>query len=83
MLLEDIMEATLNKVYKEAMSLPDELKAILSERIVEYLESNVDPSLERLHMETVKRRRDEMRQGNIQPVNGKDALAKARRILEK
>lgn len=77
------MEATLNKVYKEAMSLSDELKAILSERIVEYLESNVDPSLERFHMETVKRRRDEMRQGNIQPVNGKDALAKARRILEK
>lgn len=39
------MEETLNKVYKEAMSLSDELKAILSERIVEYLESNVDPSL--------------------------------------
>ena len=34
-------------------------------------------------METVKKRRDEMRQGNIQPVKGKDALAKARRILEK
>lgn len=77
------MEATLNKVYKEAMNLSDELKAILSEKIVEYLESNVDPSLERLHIETVKRRRDEIRQGNIQPVNGKDALAKARRILEK
>ena len=83
MLLEDIRDATLNKVYKEAMSLPDELKAVLSERIVEYLESNVDPSLERLHLETVKRRRDEMRTGNIQPVNGKNALAKARRILEK
>ena len=77
------MGATLNKVYKEAMSLSDELKAILSERIVEYLESNVDPTLEHLHIETVKRRRDEMRQGNIQSVNGKDALAKARRILEK
>jgi hypothetical protein len=77
------MEATLNKVYKEAMSLSDELKAILSERIVEYLESNVDPPLERLHMETVKRRRDDIRQGYIQPVNGKDALTKVRRVLEK
>ena len=77
------MEASLNKVYQEVMSLPDELKAVLLEQIVEYLETNVDPSLERLHLEAVKRRRDEMRTDNIQPVNGKNALTKARQIFEK
>ena len=77
------METTIDKAYKEAINLPNELKAVLAERIVEYLETNIDPSLEQLHLKTVKRRRNEMRSGNVQPVNGKDALNKARRILKK
>ncbi len=77
------METTVDKAYKEVMSLPDDLKAVLAERIIEYLETNIDPSLEQLHLENVKRRRNEMRSGNVQPVNGKDALDKARRILNK
>ncbi|MBW2740502.1 MAG: addiction module protein [Deltaproteobacteria bacterium] len=77
------METTVDKAYKEVMSLPDDLKAVLAERIIEYLETNIDPSLEQLHLVTVKRRRNEMRSRNVQPVNGKDALDKARRILNK
>lgn len=77
------MRKTIDKAYEEVMSLPDELKAVLAERIIEYLEANVDPSLEQLHLEAVKRRRDEMRGGNVQHVNGKDALDKARRLLNK
>jgi len=81
--MEDIMEAVIDKAYEEAMSLPDELKAVLAEHIIQYLETNIDPSLEQLHLETVKRRKNEIRSGNVQPVNGKDALDKARRILNK
>ena len=77
------MEAVIDKAYEEAMSLPDELKAVLAEHIIQYLETNIDPSLEQLHLETVKRRKNEIRSGNVQPVNGKDALDKARRILNK
>ncbi len=77
------METTIDKAYKEVMSLPNELKTVLAERIIEYLETNIDPSLEQLHLETVKRRKNEMRSGNVQPVNGKEALDKARRILNK
>jgi len=81
--MEDIMEAVIDKAYEEAMSLPDELKAVLAEHIIQYLETNIDPSLEQLHLETVRRRKNEMRSGNVQPVNGKDALDKARRVLNK
>ena len=77
------MEAVIDKAYEEAMSLPDELKAVLAEHIIQYLETNIDPSLELLHLETVRRRKNEIRSGNVQPVNGKDALDKARRILNK
>jgi len=81
--MDDIMEIAIDKAYKEAMGLPDELKAVLAEHIIQYLETNIDPSLEHLHLETVKRRRNEMRSGSARPVNGKDALDKARRILNK
>lgn len=77
------MGIAIDKAYKEAMSLPDELKAVLAEHIIQYLETNIDPSLEQLHLETVRRRKHEIRSGNVQPVNGKDALDKARRVLNK
>ena len=67
----------------QALIFPDELKAVLAEHIIQYLETNIDPSLEQLHLETVRRRKNEMRSGNVQPVNGKDALDEARRILNK
>jgi hypothetical protein len=74
---------SIDKIYEHAMGLPDESKAILAERIVEYLETHVNPDLERLHLDTVKRRRDEIRQGQGQPVDGQDALTMARRIINK
>ena len=68
------MRTSLDKIYKEALRLPDESKAILAERIIEYLETSVDPDLERLHLDTVKRRRDEMRRGGqVMPIDGQDA----------
>jgi hypothetical protein len=69
--------------YGHLQSLPGELKAVLAAHIIQYLETNIDPSLEQLHLETVRRRKNEMRSGNVQPVNGKDALDEARRILNK
>jgi len=48
------MPTSVEKIYEEAMSLPNESKAILAERIVEYLETHVNPDLERIHLDTVK-----------------------------
>jgi hypothetical protein len=80
---EDAMPANVEKIFEEAMSLPNESKAILAERIVEYLETHVDPDLERVHLDTVRRRRDEMKKGQVEPIDGQDASVMARRIINK
>ncbi|MBN1102837.1 MAG: addiction module protein [Deltaproteobacteria bacterium] len=77
------MARSLDEIYENALRLSDESKVILAERIVEYLETNVNPDLERLHLDTVKRRRDEMRKGNVEPVDGKDASVLAHRIINR
>ena len=75
------MARTLDKIYEQAMRLPDESKALLAERIVEYLGTHVSPDLERLHLDIVKRRRDEMRERRVEPIDGQDALTRARRAM--
>ena len=77
------MPTSLDEIYEDALRLPDESKVILAERIVEYLETNVNPDLERVHLDTVKRRRDAMRKGHVEPINGKDASTMARRIISR
>ena len=68
------MATNIDELYEEAMRLPDESKAVLAERIVEYLETHMSPDLERLHLDIVKRRRDEVRGKHVEPVDGPDAL---------
>jgi len=75
------MTTSLDKIYEQALRLPDESKAILAERIVEYLETHANHDLERLHLDIVKGRRDQIREGQVKPVEGEDALARARRII--
>jgi hypothetical protein len=77
------MAITLDQIYEDAMMLPDESKAMLAERIIEYLSTHVSPDLEILHLDIVERRRDEMREKKVRPVNGPEALNRARRIISK
>jgi hypothetical protein len=77
------MSANLDQVYEEALKLPDESKAALAERIVEYLEMSVPTDLERVHLDTIRRRRDEMKKGIVEPVDGPEALVLAHRIINK
>jgi hypothetical protein len=76
------MSMTAEQIYEEAIQLPDESKASLAERLVDYLESHIDSDLERIHLDTAKRRRDEVRSGLVQPVDGEEALARVRRIVK-
>jgi hypothetical protein len=77
------MSPNLDQIYEEALKLPDESKALLAERIVEYLETRVSPDLERVHLDTVRRRRDEMKKGMVEPVDGSEASVLAHRIINK
>lgn len=75
------MSVTVDRIYEEALLLPDESKAVLAEKLVDYIETHVDSDLERLHLDTVKRRRDEILSGRVQGIDGEDALARVRRIV--
>jgi hypothetical protein len=52
------MATNLDRIYEDAMSLPDESKSALAERIVEYLVTNINPDLEVLQLDIVKQRRN-------------------------
>ena len=77
------MSTNLDQIYEEALKLPDESKAVLAKRIVEYLETRVPQDLERVHVDTIRRRRDEMKKGIVEPVDGSEASVLAHRIINK
>jgi hypothetical protein len=76
------MSMSAEQIYKEALQLPDESKVFLAERLIEYLEAHIDGDVERIHPDTAKRRRDEIRLGQVRPIDGEEALAQVRRIVK-
>jgi len=71
----------IDKIYEQVMNIPDESKAILAERIVEYLAVHVNPDLERLHLDIVKNRKREIHENAVKPIEGEKALAQAHRLV--
>jgi len=69
------------EIYEAAMALPDESKAQLAERLVTYLETNMEPELEKAHLAVARRRRDEILQGQVEPLDGELVMARARKIV--
>jgi hypothetical protein len=72
---------TAEEIYQAAMSLPDDSKAALAERLVADLETRVEPEVERAHLEAAKRRRDEILSGRVEALDGKEVMARAREIV--
>lgn len=64
------------------MSLPSESKALLADKLVESLEFDTDSALQAVWSTEAKRRRDEVRNGSVQPISGEDTLAQVRRLIE-
>ncbi len=75
------MAATWEQLAEEAMTLPSESRAKLAERLVESLDVDELTPIEQLWATEAKRRRDEVRSGQIQPINGEAALRKVRDSL--
>jgi Putative addiction module component len=75
------MSLTEEQIYEEAMLLPNDSKVALAERLVQYVETHADSNLERLHLEIVKKRREEIRSGQIQPIDGESALKHVREFI--
>ncbi len=76
------MPMSIDQILSEAQILSNESKAILAEKLVASIEERIDPQVTKIHLAEVMRRRDEIRSGKVQPINGEEGLAKVRSILE-
>ena len=75
------MAVTLERLLQEALDLPDESKASLAERLVTFLQTHMDPDLQREHLDIVRKRREQLLSGAVRPIPGPEALRAARRKL--
>ena len=73
---------SIEQLTEEILSLPNESRALLADRLVESLEFDTDSTIQKVWMAEAKRRRDEIRDGSVQPIPGEDALAQVRRLIE-
>jgi len=76
------MPLTVDQLYEEAVLLPGEAQADLVERLVAHIETHVDREIESAHLDVIRRRRDEIRAGLVQPVQGDAALARVRQMVK-
>ena len=61
------MPMSIDEMLSEAQMLPNESKAILAEKLVASIEEKIDPQITKIHLAEVKRRRDEIQAGIVQP----------------
>lgn len=73
---------SIEQLTEELLSLPSASRALLAEKLVESLEFDTDPTIQASWTSEAKRRRDEVRNGSVQPISGEEALTQVRRILE-
>ena len=72
------MKAIIDKLASQAMSLPCESRAQLAEKLVESLESE---TIEELWLSEAKKRRDEIRSGQVKPIDGEKALNYVKKLI--
>jgi uncharacterized metal-binding protein len=73
---------SLDKITQEALSLPNNLRVELVEKLIESLEIDVDESLQKTWLNIAKKRRNDLRNGEVIPIAGDVALAQIREIIE-
>jgi hypothetical protein len=73
---------SIEQLTEEILSLPSVSRALLADTLVESLEFDTDLAIQTVWITEAKRRRDEVRNGSVQPIAGEDALAQVRRLIE-
>jgi Putative addiction module component len=72
---------TIDQLAEEAPALPSEQPALLADRLVESLDAGEASRLDHLWAAEAERRRDDVREGRVQTIPGREALARVRRFL--
>ncbi len=66
---------------EEMLLLPSISRALLAEKLVESLEFDTDPLIQASWTTEAKKRRDAVRDGSVQTIDGEAALAQVKRLL--
>ena len=75
------MIPTLEKVASDALGLSSASRAQLVEKLLASLAGESDPTVERAHLDEVRRRREAVRSGKAQLVDGEEALRRTRAAM--
>ena len=75
------MATSVDEIYREALTLPPNLRATLTERLVASLAQDVPEEICRAQLEIIERRIAEVESGKVKLIPGDEALARARRVL--
>ena len=71
---------SIEQLTEEILALPSASRALLAEKLIESLEFDIDPAIQAAWMAEAKKRRNEIRDGIVQPIPGEEALAQVRRF---
>lgn len=67
--------ASIEQLIKEALALPNSSKVLLIKKLLDSLELDMDESVEKAWINEADKRRQEIKEGIVKPIDGKEALA--------
>jgi hypothetical protein len=73
------MATSVEELATKAMALPGEARALLAERLVESLN---DESVSEIWLTETKKRRNEVRSGQTQPIPGVEVMEEVRKLID-
>ena len=68
------MPMSLEEICSEAKVLPDDSRALLAEKLIASIEDDREPLVTKRHLDEVKKRGDEIRTGEVVPINGEEGF---------
>ena len=75
------MPATADQLFLEALSLPPEARADLTDWLVASSAEAISPEIERPHLDEVQRRMARVEAGEVHHISGEQVLAEGRALL--
>jgi len=73
--------ATTEEIFRDAVSLPPDVRAELTERLVASLAEDISPEITSAHLAEVRRRIAQVESGEVALIPGDEALARVRNLL--
>jgi hypothetical protein len=77
------MATAVEKVAADALQLSSEGRAFLVETLLESLSGETDPGVEKAHLAEIRQRREAVRSGKAELIDGDEALRQARAAVRK